>query len=163
MLIDVSLERSKELGGSEMTFFCRCICQETGLGIVSKHCKKGKTRVKMASAHKLVFRSNLQSAWTSTIINLSMTSSYPRMESNFSTCGGHPYVVWSRAMSDMNPSYTYTFAHRERKSIRTQRKNCDLSEYDFKNYFTTVSIYLYFPPSSQLLYLCFCPVGLSLL
>ena len=24
-------------------------------------------------------------------------------------------------------------------------------------------IYLYFPPSSQLLYLCFCPVGLSLL
>ena len=25
------------------------------------------------------------------------------------------------------------------------------------------SIYLYFPPSSQLLYLCFCPVGLSLL
>ena len=26
-----------------------------------------------------------------------------------------------------------------------------------------VSIYLYFPPSSQLLYLCFCPVGLSLL
>ena len=23
--------------------------------------------------------------------------------------------------------------------------------------------YLYFPPSSQLLYLCFCPVGLSLL
>ena len=25
------------------------------------------------------------------------------------------------------------------------------------------SIYLYFPPSSQLVYLCFCPVGLSLL
>ena len=24
-------------------------------------------------------------------------------------------------------------------------------------------IYLYFPPSSQLVYLCFCPVGLSLL
>ena len=23
------------------------------------------------------------------------------------------------------------------------------------------SIYLYFPPSSQLVYLCFCPVGLS--
>ena len=25
------------------------------------------------------------------------------------------------------------------------------------------SIYLYFPPSSQLLYICFCPVGLLLL
>ena len=24
-------------------------------------------------------------------------------------------------------------------------------------------IYLYYPPSSQLVYLCFCPVGLSLL
>ena len=29
--------------------------------------------------------------------------------------------------------------------------------------FQLESIYLYFPPSSQLLYLCFCPVGLSLL
>ena len=29
--------------------------------------------------------------------------------------------------------------------------------------FQLESIYLYFPPSSQLLHLCFCPVGLSLL
>ena len=29
--------------------------------------------------------------------------------------------------------------------------------------FQLESIYLYFPPSSQLVYLCFCPVGLSLL
>ena len=29
--------------------------------------------------------------------------------------------------------------------------------------FQLESIYLYFPPSSHLLYLCFCPVGLSLL
>ena len=71
-------------------------------------------------------------------INLSTTSYYPRMESNFSTCGGHPCDVWSRAMSDMNPSYTYSFARRQRNLIRTQRQNCNLSEYDFKNYFTTV-------------------------
>ena len=30
-------------------------------------------------------------------------------------------------------------------------------------FFTLESIYLYFPPSSQLLYLCFCPVGFLLL
>ena len=29
--------------------------------------------------------------------------------------------------------------------------------------FQLESIYLYFPPSSQLVHLCFCPVGLSLL
>ena len=29
--------------------------------------------------------------------------------------------------------------------------------------FKLESIYLYFPPSSQLVYLCFCPVGISLL
>ena len=38
-----------------------------------------------------------------------------------------------------------------------------LSRFIGKSFPILESIYLYFPPSSQLLYLCFCPVGLSLL
>ena len=37
------------------------------------------------------------------------------MESNLSTCGRTPYAAWTRAMSDMNPSYKYSFAHRQQK------------------------------------------------
>ena len=45
------------------------------------------------------------------------------------------------------------------ESIKFYCLSCQVSDC----LFYTESIYLYFPPSSQLLYLWFCPVGLSLL
>ena len=50
-------------------------------------------------------------------VNPSVTCSITHMESNFSTCGNTRYVTWTHAMSDMNPYYTYSFAHRQQINI----------------------------------------------
>ena len=48
---------------------------------------------------------------------------------------------------------------RKRKTYRKMKRSTE--ERHTQTHRNLESIYLYFPPSSQLLFLCFCPVGLS--
>ena len=52
--------------------------------------------------------------------------------------------------------------HRQKESLSKHGSDLQMRYFQLCSY-KLESIYLYFPPSSQLVYLCFCPVGLSLL